>query len=80
MAISDDVKAIIANVTGLDIEEVSENMPLAEICSIDIIDVTLRLEKYFGIRGITNDIKGMVVVGDIINYFRQPQPLIKQVS
>ena len=73
-AVSDRVKAIIAEQLGVKLEEVTENASFIEDLgadSLDTVELVMALEEEFGIEIPDEDAEKMTTVGDSIRYIEQ---------
>ena len=73
-AVSDRVKAIIAEQLGVKLEEVNDTASFIEDLgadSLDTVELVLALEEEFGIEIPDEDAEKMTTVGDSIRYIEQ---------
>ena len=73
-AVSDRVKAIIAEQLGVKLEEVNETASFIEDLgadSLDTVELVMALEEEFGIEIPDEDAEKMTTVGDAIRYIEQ---------
>ena len=73
-AVSDRVKAIIAEQLGVKLEEVTDTASFIEDLgadSLDTVELVMALEEEFGIEIPDEDAEKMTTVGDAIKYIEQ---------
>ena len=73
-AVSDRVKAIIAEQLGVKLEEVNDTASFIEDLgadSLDTVELVMALEEEFGIEIPDEDAEKMTTVGDAIRYIEQ---------
>ncbi len=73
-AVSDRVRAIIAEQLGVKLEEVTDAASFIEDLgadSLDTVELVMALEEEFGIEIPDEDAEKMVTVGDAIKYIEQ---------
>ena len=73
-AVSDRVKAIIAEQLGVKLEEVNETASFIEDLgadSLDTVELVMALEEEFGIEIPDEDAEKMTTVGDAVKYIEQ---------
>ena len=73
-AVSDRVRAIIAEQLGVKLEEVVDSASFIEDLgadSLDTVELVMALEEEFGIEIPDEDAEKMVTVGDAIKYIEQ---------
>ncbi len=73
-AVSDRVRAIIAEQLGVKLEEVTDGASFIEDLgadSLDTVELVMALEEEFGIEIPDEDAEKMVTVGDAIKYIEQ---------
>ena len=73
-AVSDRVRAIIAEQLGVKLEEVTDTASFIEDLgadSLDTVELVMALEEEFGIEIPDEDAEKMVTVGDAIKYIEQ---------
>ncbi len=73
-AVSDRVRAIIAEQLGVKLEEVTDSASFIEDLgadSLDTVELVMALEEEFGIEIPDEDAEKMVTVGDAIKYIEQ---------
>ncbi|MFC1630965.1 acyl carrier protein [Candidatus Omnitrophota bacterium] len=71
MALSEDVKAIIAEQLGVKVEEVTDNASFVDDLgadSLDTVELVMALEEKFGIEIPDEDAEKMGTVGEAIKY------------
>ena len=73
-AVSDRVKAIIAEQLGVKLEEVNDTASFIEDLgadSLDTVELVMALEEEFGIEIPDEDAEKMTTVGDAVRYIEQ---------
>ena len=73
-AVSDRVRAIIAEQLGVKLEEVTDSASFIEDLgadSLDTVELVMALEEEFGIEIPDEDAEKMVTVGDAVKYIEQ---------
>ena len=73
-AVSDRVKAIIAEQLGVKLEEVTDTASFIEDLgadSLDTVELVMALEEEFGIEIPDEDAEKMTTVGDAVRYIEQ---------
>lgn len=74
MALTDEVKAIIAEQLGVKVEEVTDNASFVDDLgadSLDTVELVMALEEKFGVEIPDEDAEKMSTVGEAIKYLEE---------